>query len=946
MPKANPIFTNFSAGEWSARNEGRVELENYYRSCRTLENFIVASQGGADFRPGTAYVTTGKTDALKIRLIPFSIKDVGEYIVELGNLYARFIKCSTHSYIAGSETVTPWVTADLFDIKYAQSKTALYLVHPSYAPTVLTRTNDTTWVLTKPTFSGWDESTKKYITNITQAAPPVVTSVGHTYLTNDIVYIVGVFGMSELNAQAYKITKINDDTYSLNNVDTTLYNPYVSGGTSRKAANIFGTADNYPSAVGFYQQRVVLGGTNNIPDGVWFSEPGEFLNFKMPEGLYFKVSHQKGLAIQWLAGKGELVFGADTCEGIIRGGPLIYNNFDLRVESVHGSHNIQGQMIGDHILFVQVGGRRIREFAYHDASGGWESFDLTHYADHITGTGVTEIVVQTNPDTIFWAVRSDGTLAVLVYEHLFGIVAWSKVIIANEDDAEVESIACVRGTEEDEIYLSVKRTVNGTTKRFIEYFKPRYFGTDQADAYFVDCGITWDGGDAETITDITQTDPPVVTIATHGFDDGDMVRLADVVESDEGLLDCSTFVEVDPGADITLAANSVTVVELDRDLHSLVYKQLGHEFLDDAFTYTFQMNLVAFETSGRSMLPTWGVADVQNTMHSLIDGDGNALSLIIRKESVTDHLHFQIWEIYGGEAQVKSLDTEFALATDYYITVTRTIVGGDNDCGTLTVSVYSDATRLVLIESQTISLNTIVKYTYLYAIQNYEDISGAGFGWDDYTSVTITDLSGPANRSSYNQVVFTVDDDDAANTFTLDDEDDVDINGFEFKQYVSGGTAQKVIKDVTGLTHLEGESVAILADGATHPNKTVSVGSVTLDRYANKVHVGLGYSSQLKPQRPEGGGSYGSAQGKTKRVHKLVIRVYKSSCGKIGSSEDNLQSIIPETPTMDIPSALYTGDIEILFPGEWGKDADILIVQDKPLPLNILAIMPEMITND
>ena len=775
MPKASPIITNFSAGEWSARMEGRVELEKYYSSCRTLKNMLVVSQGGADFRPGTKYIVTGNTDANKIRLIPFSIKNVGEYILELGNLYIRVIKCSTHAQLETApgvplvtDVATPWPTADLFEIKYVQTKDAMYFVHPSYSPRKLVRTDDTTdWTLSAPTFSGWLKSSEKDISGATLADPVVVTATSHGFVNGDVVYITDVVGMRELNTNIYKVANKTDHTFELENIDGTTYTAYVSGGHAVKAGNIFSGANNYPAAIAFYQQRMVLAGTNTHPDKVWLSKVGDPLDYKMPEGLEFQVWHNRGLILRWLAGKGEIAFGADSCEGVVSGAPISDTNYQLRVESGYGVENVQGQLVNERLLFIQDGGKRIREFAYHEESAGWESPDLTLFADHITGDGIVETAVQRSPDTILWCVRSDGVLAALTYEYRYGVAGWSRIVMAGS--GVVESIAIVRGTAEDEIYVSVKRTVNSVTKRFIEYFAARDFGSDQADAYFVDCGITDDNGAAVDITGATQAHPVVITSVAHGFLDGETVKLWDLEGSTE--------------------------------------------------------------------------------------------------------LNNIVWEVAN-----KAADTFELAETDDFAAWDNTV--------TYPVGFIVDRTS-----------------------KNYISIQ-EGLNKD------------PATETDYWSLWPTA--------------------------YTSGGYAQKVVNSVSGLSHLVGESVAVLIDGATHANKTVSGGgSITLDRYGNKIHAGLGYSPELKLMRIEAGGSYGTAQGKKKRVHRLLMRMYKSLNCKVGPDADHLTTVRfrKGSDAMDAPPALFSGDKEIPFDGPWERAGDIYVTSDTPTPLNILAIMPELTTN-
>ena len=145
---------------------------------------------------------------------------------------------------------------------------------------------------------------------------------------------------------------------------------------------------------------------------------------------------------------------------------------------------------------------------------------------------------------------------------------------------------------------------------------------------------------------------------------------------------------------------------------------------------------------------------------------------------------------------------------------------------------------------------------------------------------------------------------------------------------------------ISGLTHLEGESVTILADGAAHPNKTVSSGAVTLDRSATKAHIGLGYTSLLKTMRIEGGSAQGVSQGAIKRIHDIVVRLFRTVGAKVGSSATN-NDLIPFRSSADEMGQaldLFTGDKTIEFPNGYDTDAQVFVKQDQPLPMSVLGI--------
>jgi len=188
-----------------------------------------------------------------------------------------------------------------------------------------------------------------------------------------------------------------------------------------------------------------------------------------------------------------------------------------------------------------------------------------------------------------------------------------------------------------------------------------------------------------------------------------------------------------------------------------------------------------------------------------------------------------------------------------------------------------------------------------------------------------------------------------ADTFELQDLDGNNIDGTNYSAYAyeSGGEARKCVTSISGLSHLEGKEVQILADGAVHPNKTVSSGGITLDWSAGQIHIGLGYTTGLQTMRLEAGGEGGTAQGKVKvkRIGKVTARLYETLGCKIGTPDKQDEIYFRTTSDkMDEPIPLFTGDKDIQFPSRFDKDAFIVIKQELPLPLTVISLMPKLVT--
>lgn len=218
-------------------------------------------------------------------------------------------------------------------------------------------------------------------------------------------------------------------------------------------------------------------------------------------------------------------------------------------------------------------------------------------------------------------------------------------------------------------------------------------------------------------------------------------------------------------------------------------------------------------------------------------------------------------------------------------------------------------------------------------------ITAASHGLLDTNSV---DIRGVAGMTELNNRRFTVAN-KTTNTFELSGE-----NGLTHTTYISGGTARLATTAISGLSHLEGESVIILGNGAVQPSKTVSSGAITLETAASIVHAGLPYTSKLITLNLEAGSADGTAQGKSKRITEVTVRLYRSLGIQVGPEGGPLD-IIPFRDSSDLmnsPPALYTGDKYLAYPQGHDTGGNVEIQQTQPLPLTLIALILRLKTND
>lgn len=271
----------------------------------------------------------------------------------------------------------------------------------------------------------------------------------------------------------------------------------------------------YPRTVAYYEERMMFGGTAYKPQTVWGSKTNAWDNFlvgdKDDAGLDFTLASDTVNTIRWMCQQTALVIGTGDSEWTLSASDssaaLTPSNFRARRQSVYGSSGNPALMVGDVVLFVQRGGRKVREFVYNWEKDGYTSPDMTILADHITESGIVETALQQLPDSILWCVLGDGTAAALTYERDQEVIGWHKHVT----DGKILSCCVIPDGAEDKVYFAVER--NG--KRMIEVMASRSAaGID--DAYYVDSGKVYEGSGLETLTGLNHLEGKTVKILADG----------------------------------------------------------------------------------------------------------------------------------------------------------------------------------------------------------------------------------------------------------------------------------------------------------------------------------------------------------------------------------------------------------------------------------------------
>jgi hypothetical protein len=539
MARVAVQLTNFTGGELSPRLDGRNDLTKYASGCKTLENMIVYPHGSAARRPGTQFVAEVKDSTKKTRLIPFEFSTTQTYMLEFGNQYIRFYKDNGVILSGGSpyEIVSPYLEAELFEIKFAQSADVMYICHPNHAVRKLSRTGHTAWTLTEVNFTNGPYLDSN-ITTTTFTISAHTVGAGRTLTASAITGINSDTGFQTTDVG--RLVQFRDGYGKITaRTSTTVVTIEIlkdMGSTSSStdwSLGAFSNTTGHATCVTFFEQRLVFAGTKSQPQTLFFSKSGDYENMDENRGgtvadddaIIYTIASNQVNAIRFMTATRTLIVGTAGGEFAVSGGgtdvAITPTNILIKKQSNHGAANLDAIAVGNVTLFLQRAKRKIRELAYNFDVDGYLAPDMTILAEHISESGITQMAYQQEPNQIIWCVRTDGQLIALTYQREQQVVAWHRHIFGGSfstGDAVCESVAALPTDDNEyQIWVIIKRTINSVTKRYVEYLHTFDFDeTDNTDFNFLDSQLSYSGSPVTSISGLSHLEGQTVAILADG----------------------------------------------------------------------------------------------------------------------------------------------------------------------------------------------------------------------------------------------------------------------------------------------------------------------------------------------------------------------------------------------------------------------------------------------
>ena len=531
------------------KDNGQILESDVTISGATQANPVVVTATGHSYNNGDEIRITGVVGMTELNNKRYLVANKTTNTFEITDVDGTNINGTGFTaYTSGGvanrvyEISTPYLTAELFDLKFAQSADVMYICHPNHEVEKLSRTGHTSWSLTDVEFSDGpylDDNIST--TTITVSAHTVGT--GRTLTASAITGINGDTGFQTTDVGRLirfrdGYGKITARTDTLNVTIEILEDMGSTSASTDWSLGAFSDTTGHPSCVTFFEQRLVFAATLNNPQTVYFSKSGDYENMNENRGgtvadddaIIYTIASNQVNAIRFMTATRTLIIGTAGGEFAVSGGgtdiAITPTNILIKKQSNNGAANVDALAVGNATLFLQRAKRKLRELAYNFDVDGYVSPDLTILAEHITEGGLSQISYQQEPNQIIWGVRDDGQLVGLTYQREQQVVAWHRHKFGGTFGSGAsatgfgvcESVATIpTDNSEYQTYVIVKRTINSVTRRYVEYINNYDFDeTDDTTFNFLDSQLNYDGSAATTISGLDHLEGQTVSVLANG----------------------------------------------------------------------------------------------------------------------------------------------------------------------------------------------------------------------------------------------------------------------------------------------------------------------------------------------------------------------------------------------------------------------------------------------
>lgn len=488
----------------------------------TQANPVVITYSGADtYANGDEVEINGVVGMTELNGLRFTVANVnaGANTFELsgvdGTGYGAYVSGGTVEEVY--EIASPYTASDLANIKYAQIGDIMYLTvgGSSIRPQKLTRIADNNWTIANldnqlgPVLDLNESTTTMTLSGtLTKGGTSTWTASSATFNSSHVGSVWRIAKSNDNGIDGYARMSAFTSATQANFVNQEDLTPVTTTATTNWNEAAWSDVKGYPAAVALHEERLFWAGTPTAPLEIYGSVSGaSYENYDVDDasaddGLRFELAGQIN-QINWLISDGQFLVGGTL-------GGLAFVAFDItdttitpraRTGSSFGSAAIQAVKLNDKVTYIHSNTKTLYETDYDDISLKYRSIDLNDLNSTILSAGVTELQAVEQPDVAGICV-SDGDLKIISRDYRQELLGWYEYQL----DGDIESVAVVPSTDEDTIWVSVKRTVNGATKRYVEYID------NTTEKTFSDSAVIIEGTATRTFNKLDHLEGKTVTV--------------------------------------------------------------------------------------------------------------------------------------------------------------------------------------------------------------------------------------------------------------------------------------------------------------------------------------------------------------------------------------------------------------------------------------------------